>query len=227
MNETATAARATDADSVVVHEIYRSIQGESSQSGLSCAFVRLSGCNLRCRWCDTPQAFEGGRRMRIAEVLGAVQRMNTALVEVTGGEPLLQPGARPLLAALCATSDRVLLETSGERDISGVDPRVHRIVDIKTPSSGESHRVRWENLDLLTPRDEVKLVLLDRADYEWAREVVARERLERRAGQVLLSPVHGRLDPRELVGWVLEDGLRARVQLQLHKYIWEPGQQGV
>jgi 7-carboxy-7-deazaguanine synthase len=224
MNKTAPVAKA---NSVTVHEIYRSIQGESSLCGLSCAFVRLSGCNLRCSWCDTPQAFEAGRRMQIAELLKTVQQMDTALVEVTGGEPLLQPGARPLLGALCQTGRQVLLETSGERDISGIDPRVIRIMDIKTPSSGESHRVRWQNLDLLTPRDEVKLVLLDRADYEWAREVMAREKLERRAGQVLLSPVHGRLDPRELVAWVLEDGLRARVQLQLHKYIWDPGQRGV
>ena len=157
------------ADTVVVHEIYASVQGESSHCGLSCAFVRLSGCNLRCRWCDTPQAFEGGRRMQIAEVVDSVTAMDTALVEVTGGEPLLQPGARTLLQALCETGKTVLLETSGERDISGLDSRVIRIMDIKTPSSGESHRVRWENLDLLTSRDEVKFVLLDRDDYRWAR----------------------------------------------------------
>ncbi len=165
--------------------------------------------------------------MRIAEVREAVESMDTDLIEVTGGEPLLQPGTRPLLAALCETGRTVLLETSGERDISEMDPRVVRIMDIKTPSSGESHRVRWENLDLLTRRDEVKLVLLDRADYEWARGVIEREKLASRTGEVLLSPVHGELAPEELVAWVLQDGLRARVQLQLHKYIWGPDRQGV
>jgi 7-carboxy-7-deazaguanine synthase len=215
------------ADILLVHEIFLSIQGESSFAGLRCAFVRLAGCNLRCRWCDTPEALEGGRRMELGAVLGEVEKMGAPLVEVTGGEPLLQEATRPLLHSLCEAGKRVLLETSGERDISGIDPRVHRIMDLKTPSSGESERIRWQNLELLTGRDQVKMVLLDRRDYEWAREVVRRERLERRAGEVLLSPVYGEMDPRLLVSWILEDQLPARVQLQVHKYIWGPDQKAV
>lgn len=207
-------------DTVVVHEIYASIQGESSFVGLPCAFVRLSGCNLRCRWCDTPQAFYGGTRMERKAVLERALSFDTPLVEVTGGEPLLQPGTLPLLKELCDAGRTVLLETSGERDISEVDTRVHCIVDLKAPGSGESHRNRWSNLAHLSGRDEVKLVLADRADYEWAREVIARERLHERAGAVLLSCVWGELDPKDLVVWMLEDRLPARLQLQAHKFVW-------
>ncbi len=210
-----------------VYEVYRSIQGESSFAGLPCTFVRLAGCNLRCRWCDTREAFQGGKPMTQDQVLGKIRQMGTQLVEVTGGEPLLQPAAKSLMHALCEQGSTVLLETSGERDIAGIDPRVHRILDIKTPSSGESHRNRWDNLKLLTNRDEVKLVLLDRVDYEWARDVMVRHGLLEGASPVLLSCVHGQLDPRQLVNWVLEDALRVRVQLQLHKYIWGPDTTGV
>lgn len=214
-------------DVLMIHEIYASIQGESSFAGLPCAFVRTTGCNLRCSWCDTPQAFHGGEKLARAEVLRRALALNTPLVEVTGGEPLLQPGVIPLLRELCDAGKTVLIETSGERDISAVDARVHRIVDLKAPGSGESARNRCENLQLLTPRDELKLVLADRADYEWARALTVGEALHTRVRHVLFSPVHGVLDPKELVAWVLADGLPVRVNLQLHKYIWGAAAQGV
>jgi 7-carboxy-7-deazaguanine synthase len=214
-------------DSLVIHEIYRSIQGETSFAGRPCTLVRLSGCNLRCSWCDTPQAFTGGTRMSRAEVRDRALAFETQLVLVTGGEPLLQAATWPLLAELCDTRRTVLLETSGERDIAGVDPRVHRIVDMKAPGSGECPRNRLQNLALLGPRDELKFVLKDRTDYAWARDMIVRERLIGRVREVLLSPVHGVLDPRELVAWTLADRLEVRVQLQLHKYIWGKDTQGV
>lgn len=214
-------------DSLVIHEIYRSVQGETSFAGKPCTLVRLSGCNLRCRWCDTPQAFTGGTRMSRDEVMQRALELGTQLVLITGGEPLLQPAVLPLMRALCDAGRTVMLETSGERDIAAVDPRVHRIVDMKAPGSAESQRNRYENLALLTARDQVKVVLADRADYEWARALIAREQLTARAGEVLLSCVHGELDPSELVAWVLADGLEVRVQLQLHKYIWGANAQGV
>jgi 7-carboxy-7-deazaguanine synthase len=218
---------AEGAGSLVIHEIYRSVQGETSFAGKPCTLVRLSGCNLRCRWCDTPQAFTGGTRMALGEVVERALALGTRLILVTGGEPLLQPTALPLMRALCDAGRTVMIETSGERDIAQVDPRVHRIVDMKAPGSGEHARNRYQNLQLLTERDQLKLVLADRTDYEWARELIAREQLVARAGEVLLSCVHGELDPRELVAWVLADGLDVRVQLQLHKYIWGADAQGV
>jgi 7-carboxy-7-deazaguanine synthase len=214
-------------DSLVIHEIYRSIQGETSFVGRPCTLVRLSGCNLRCRWCDTPQAFQGGTRLSRAEVVRQALALGTPIVLVTGGEPLLQPAAIPLLSDLCDAGRTVMLETSGERDISAVDARVHRIVDMKAPGSGEHLRNRYENLALLGSRDQLKFVLAGREDYEWARALIEREGVIGRAGEVLLSPVHGELDPRELVAWTLDDGLNVRVQLQLHKYIWGQDVQGV
>jgi 7-carboxy-7-deazaguanine synthase len=214
-------------DTLVIHEIYRSIQGETSFAGMPCTLVRLSGCNLRCRWCDTPQAFTGGKRMPRAQVLAAALALHTPLVLVTGGEPLLQAATVPLLRELCDAGKITLIETSGERDITEIDPRVHRIVDMKAPGSDESHRNRYENLALLRKTDELKLVLADRRDYEWARELITREHPQDRAHAVLLSPVHGELDPKELVAWALEDELPVRVQLQLHKYIWGAHAQGV
>lgn len=216
-----------DIDQIRVHEIYESIQGESSFAGLPCTFVRLSRCNLRCRWCDTPQAFEGGTEMSRAAVLEKALSFGTPLVELTGGEPLLQEGAIPLLRELCDAGRTVLLETSGERDISLVDPRVHRIMDLKAPGSGESQRNRWENVAHLSSRDEVKIVLADRADYEWAKGVIEEHGLERRVNEVLLSPVWGELDPKDLVKWVLEDEMPVRVQIQMHKVIWDADTQGV
>lgn len=212
--------------SVRIHEIYASIQGESSFVGLPCTFVRTSRCNLRCRWCDTPQAFVGGDKMSIDSILSEVAALTPKMVEVTGGEPLLQESTPELLKALCDAGYQVLLETSGERDIGIVDPRVHRIMDIKAPGSGEHEGNRWENIELLTKRDEVKFVLADEADYTWAKSIVDEHRLPQRTS-VLLSPVFGELDPALLVDWSVRDGLDVRVQVQLHKYIWDADRQGV
>lgn len=207
-------------DTLVVHEIYRSIQGESSFAGLPCTFVRLTGCNLRCTWCDTPQAFYQGTRMQREHVLNAALEYGTRLVELTGGEPLLQPGAFLLLSELCDRGRTVLLETSGEADVSRVDVRVHKIMDLKAPGSGEGHRNRWENLDHLRQGDEIKFVLKDRADYEWMRTTIRERDLEQLGPALLASGVFGALNPADLVAWVLEDSLQVRVQLQLHKVIW-------
>jgi 7-carboxy-7-deazaguanine synthase len=214
-------------DTLVVHEIYASVQGESTFAGLSCAFVRLTGCNLRCVWCDTPQAFYGGTRMQRIDVLARALALGTPLVELTGGEPLLQPGAIPLLRELCDAGKVVLLETSGEAPVDAVDPRVHKIMDLKAPGSGECQRNRWSNLEHLTVNDEIKFVLADRADYEWMKATIRERRLERRVRALLASCVFGSLSPKELVSWVLEDHLDVRVQLQLHKYIWGAEAQGV
>src|SRR5450631_4486846 len=173
------------ASTLVIHEIYTSIQGESSFAGLACTFVRTTGCNLRCVWCDTPQAFYGGTRMSRGEVLAKALSFGTPLVELTGGEPLLQPGALVLLRELCDAGRTALVETSGEADVSRVDPRVHKVMDLKCPGSGESHRNRWENLEHIGPRDELKFVLADRADYEWMRDVVRERRLADRTPNLL------------------------------------------
>jgi len=214
-------------DTLVVHEIYRSIQGESTFAGLPCAFVRLTGCNLRCSWCDTPQAFYGGTRLRRTEVFERTLALGTPLVELTGGEPLLQPGALVLLRELCDAGRTVLVETSGEADVSRVDPRVHKIMDLKAPGSGEAHRNRWSNLDHIGSGDEIKFVLADRADYEWMRAVITERRLAERTPNLLASTVFGRLATRDLVTWTLADKLPVRVQLQMHKYVWAPETQGV
>ncbi len=210
-----------------VHEIYASVQGESSFAGLPCTFVRLSGCNLRCRWCDTPQAFTEGQQLSLEVVTRRALATATQLVELTGGEPLLQPEALPLMAALADAGRTVLLETSGERDISGVDPRVHRIVDLKAPGSGESTKNRLENLAHLTRRDELKVVLADRVDYEWARGLIRAEHLHERVAHVLFAPVFGELSPATLVKWMLDDALPARLNLPLHKHIWGADSAGV
>lgn len=214
-------------DTLVVHEIYASIQGESTFVGLPCAFVRLTGCNLRCAWCDTTQAFYGGRRMRREAVREEALALGTPLVELTGGEPLLQPGAIPLLSELCDAGRTVLVETSGEADVSKVDPRVHKIMDLKAPGSGENARNRYANLAYIGPQDELKFVLVDRLDYEWMRGIIAEKELGKLGCTLLASPVWGKLDPKDLVRWVLDDGLRVRVQVQLHKVIWGSEAQGV
>ncbi|MET0284791.1 MAG: radical SAM protein [Polyangiales bacterium] len=214
-------------DVLMVHEIYASIQGESSFAGVPCTFVRTTGCNLRCSWCDTTQAFHGGQKLSRADVLQRALAFQTPLVELTGGEPLLQAAVPTLLRELCDAGKTVLIETSGERDISVVDPRVHRIVDVKAPGSGEHERNRRENWQHLTQRDELKFVLKHRQDYEWSRALVREYSLHQRCNHVLFSPVHGVLDPKELVSWILEDTLPVRVNLQLHKYVWSPTQQGV
>ncbi|HEY3593584.1 MAG TPA: radical SAM protein [Polyangiaceae bacterium] len=214
-------------DTLVVHEIYASIQGESTFAGLPCTFVRLTGCNLRCVWCDTPQAFYGGTRMRRSEVLERALALKTPLVELTGGEPLLQPGTLPLLKELCDAGKEVLIETSGEAPVDHVDERVRKIMDLKAPGSGECHRNRFSNLAFLTRRDEIKFVLTDRVDYDWMKATIRENALGDRVGALLASCVFGRLSPKELVDWVMEDGLDVRVQLQLHKYIWGEHAQGV
>ena len=202
-----------------VTEIFHSLQGESSRAGLPTMFVRLTGCPLRCAWCDTDYAFSGGETMTLGEVLLEVAKHGARHVCVTGGEPLAQKACLPLLAALCDAGYSVSLETSGALDISGVDPRVSRIMDLKAPGSGEAERNHWENLGLLNERDELKMVLAGEADYEWARKAIRERKLEAIC-PVLLSPVPGQLDPKRLAEWVLRDKLPVRVQLQLHKLIW-------
>lgn len=214
-------------DTLVIHEIYASIQGESTFAGLPCTFVRTTGCNLRCTWCDTTQAFYGGTRMSRAEVLAKALATGTDLVELTGGEPLLQPGVFPLMTELCDAGRTVLVETSGEADVSKVDPRVHKIMDLKAPGSGESARMRWSNLEHLGAGDEIKFVLSDRTDYEWMRDAIRARDLARRTPNLLASTVFGKLATKQLVTWVLEDKLPVRVQLQMHKYVWAPETQGV
>jgi 7-carboxy-7-deazaguanine synthase len=214
-------------DTLVIHEIYASIQGESTFAGLPCTFVRTTGCNLRCVWCDTPQAFHGGTRMARGDVLARALSFATPLVELTGGEPLLQPGVFPLLTELCDAGREVLVETSGEADVARVDPRVHKIMDLKCPASGESQRNRWTNLDHIGPRDEIKFVLADRADYEWMRAAIEARGLASRTPNLLASTVFGKLATKDLVAWVLEDALPVRVQLQMHKYVWTPDSTGV
>ncbi|WP_394824079.1 radical SAM protein [Pendulispora albinea] len=214
-------------DTLVIHEIYASIQGESSFAGLPCTFIRTTGCNLRCSWCDTTQAFYGGTRMPRSAVLARALDTGTDLVELTGGEPLLQPAVFPLMTELCDRNRTVLVETSGEADVSPVDPRVHKIMDLKPPGSGESHRNRWSNLDHITARDELKFVLTGRTDYEWMRGIIRDRHLTSLTPKLLASTAFGTLLPRDLVAWVLEDKLPVRVQLQLHKYIWSHDTQGV
>ena len=212
---------------LTINEIFHSVQGESTFAGRPCVFVRLTACDLRCRWCDTPYAFYEGRKMSVDQVVAEVEARHCPLVEVTGGEPLLQPDVNLLLQRLLDLGKTVLLETGGHRSIAQVPAGVIRIMDVKCPGSGEAAKHDWSNLALLTPRDEVKFVIADRADYEFARDVVSRERLADRCSAVLFSPVHGALEPRTLAEWVLADGVSARVQLQLHKYIWSPEARGV
>jgi 7-carboxy-7-deazaguanine synthase len=212
---------------LTINEIYPSIQGESTYTGLPCVFVRTTACDLRCAWCDTPYAFHEGRKMSLDEVMAVVEGFGLPLVELTGGEPLLQPAIYPLMERLLAEGYTVLLETGGHVDIGRVPAQVVRIVDVKCPGSGESHRNHWPNLDRLRPHDEVKFVVRDRADYEFAREAISAHALAGRVAAVLLSPVHGVLDPKALAAWMLEDRLPARLQLQAHKYIWSAEARGV
>lgn len=208
-----------DAAVLRVTEIFHSLQGESTRVGLPTVFVRLTGCPLRCVWCDTAYAFAGGTAMPLAEILARVSAFDCPTVCVTGGEPLAQKACLALLTALCDAGYSVSLETSGALDIGGVDARVSRIVDIKTPASGEAGKNRWENLALLTPRDELKLVLASASDYAWAKDVLRERKLDRLC-TVLFSPVQGELDPAQLAEWILRDRLPVRFQLQLHKILW-------
>ena len=202
-----------------ISEIFHSIQGESTRVGLPTVFVRLTGCPLRCDWCDTSYAFSGGTPLAIPAILAQVASFGCPTVCVTGGEPLAQAACLPLLTALCDAGYSVSLETSGALDIGGVDPRVSRIVDLKAPGSGESAKNRWENLDLLRPTDELKLVLASRDDYDWAVAACRERRLFGRC-PILFSPVWDSLSPRDLAGWILQDRLPVRLQLQLHKVLW-------
>lgn len=215
-----------------ITEIFHSIQGESTWSGLACTFVRLTGCPLRCVWCDTAYAFEGGERMTIEEIITQVRDIGTDLVEITGGEPLAHKNAFFLADRLLEEGFTVLVETSGAFDVSPLDDRVHKIMDLKCPGSGEVERNHWPNLTRLTARDEVKFVVRDRTDYEWMRTVVAERGLGDlvRGGDLnalLVSPVWGDIDLEELAGWILEDRLPVRMQVQLHKQIWGPEKTGV
>lgn len=212
---------------LTVNEIFHSIQGESTYAGQPCVFVRLTACDLRCSWCDTPYAFHEGRRMSVDEVVAAVEQYGCPVVEVTGGEPLLQKEVYPLMNRLLASGKTVLLETGGHRSIADVPGEVVRIVDVKCPGSGEAEKNDWENLRRVTARDEVKFVIADRADYEYARDIVRREGLAARVAAVHFSPVHGVLAPADLAAWVLEDRLPVRLQLQVHKYIWGADVRGV
>ncbi|MEY2489180.1 MAG: 7-carboxy-7-deazaguanine synthase [Verrucomicrobiota bacterium] len=212
---------------LTINEIYHSIQGESTWAGEPCVFVRLTFCDLRCNYCDTEYAFYEGRKQTLKEIVDAVATFQCPLVEVTGGEPLLQKNVLPLMTMLAEAGHTVLLETSGAHDISKVDPRVHRIMDLKTPGSGESARNLFSNIEHLTERDEVKFVIGSREDYEWSREQVERYALTQRCRAVLFSPIFGRIDPREIVEWILADKLPVRFQLQMHKFIWTPTTQGV
>ena len=207
---------------LTINEIYFSVQGESTWAGLPCVFVRLTFCDLRCTYCDTEYAFYEGKKQTLGEIVDAVVVYDCPLVEITGGEPLLQKNVLPLMTLLVNAGRTVLLETSGAHDISEVDPRVHRIMDLKTPGSGEVQRNLLANIDHLTERDEVKFVIGSREDYEWSREQVARFGLAARCRAVLFSPIFGRIDPREIVQWILADRLPVRFQLQMHKFIWTP-----
>ncbi|MEE2682265.1 MAG: radical SAM protein [Planctomycetota bacterium] len=221
-----------------INELFHSVQGESSWSGLPCVFVRLTGCPLRCTYCDTEYAFREGSQRTVRDLLEEVLAIDCDLVELTGGEPLAQKPVFPFMKALCDAGRTVLVETSNGVDIRACDPRVIRILDLKTPGSGQVHRNRMENLEDLRPHDEVKFVLCDRTDYEWAREQIREHDLIARCRAVLLSPTFQQepgleiagcaaLEPRRVVEWMLEDGLRARLQLQMHKFIWHPSTRGV
>ena len=212
---------------LTINEIFHSIQGESRRAGEPCVFVRLTACDLRCSWCDTAYAFYEGSKRSVDDVVAEVEKYACPLVEITGGEPLLQEDVYPLMDHLLASGHTVMIETGGHRSIARVPSAVLKIVDVKCPGSGEAHRNHWENLDLVGSHDEVKFVLKDRADYDYAKEAVADHALVGKVGAVHFSPVHGVLDARVLSEWVLADRLAVRVQLQLHKFIWSPETRGV
>ena len=212
---------------LTVNEIFHSTQGESTHAGRPCVFVRLTACDLRCSWCDTPYAFHEGTKMTVDDVLDRVRSYGCEVVEVTGGEPLLQKDVYPLMERLLAEGHTVLLETGGHRSVSAVPAAVHRIIDVKCPGSGEADKNYWANLAELRPADEVKFVIRDRADYEYARSILRQRALHEKCAAVLFSPVHGVMNSRELAEWILQDRLPVRLQLQAHKYIWDPSTRGV
>ncbi len=209
-----------------VSEIFKSIQGESSYSGLPCVFIRLAGCNLRCRYCDTRYAYNEGEETSVLEILSRVVSYQCSLVEITGGEPLIQRKTADLAAALIEKDCKVLVETNGTQDISVLPQEAIRIMDIKCPSSGESDKMRWENILELRPEDEIKFVISNRHDYEWVKKTLFEKLADTKAG-ILFSTVFGELHPRHLAHWMLTDNIQARLQLQIHKYIWTPDARGV
>jgi 7-carboxy-7-deazaguanine synthase len=211
---------------LLIHEIYRSLQGESTFAGLPCVFVRTAVCGQRCVWCDTPHAFTEGEELELNEVIRRATSYGCPLVEITGGEPLLQPEVHPLMSALADTGMTVLLETSGAEDVAPVDSRVHIIMDLKCPDSGECERNRFSNLDHLKPTDEIKFVIASRRDFDWTVQTIHEHQLDGRF-TVLLSPVFDRIELADLSAWLLESGLNVRLQLQMHKYIWNPKARGV
>jgi 7-carboxy-7-deazaguanine synthase len=214
------------AGTLIVHEIYRSLQGESTFAGLPCVFVRLTACHLRCSYCDTPHAFHSGEALSLDDVVARALALGGSLIEITGGEPLLHPEALPLMARLADAGRTVLLETSGALDISRVDPRVRIILDLKTPGSGEANANLWSNVSRLKPIDEVKFVVCDRADFDWAIEQIQSRELLARC-PVLVSPVHAKVAPAQLAQWLLDSGLPLRLQVQLHKALWGTETRGV
>ncbi|KMP12267.1 7-carboxy-7-deazaguanine synthase [Candidatus Nitromaritima sp. SCGC AAA799-C22] len=209
-----------------ITEIYKSVQGESTYMGLPCVFVRLTGCNLRCVWCDTTHAFHGGKNMSVEEIVGQVEAFGIGLVEITGGEPLLQNEVFPLMDALIKKNFRVMLETGGSLPVKNVPKAVIKIVDLKCPASGEENKNYWDNLNHLAPDDEVKFVIADRADYEWSRSILRKHELQKKS-HILFSPVFGKLCLKDLTEWILEDNLPVRLQTQLHKHIWNKDTIGV
>ena len=211
---------------LVINEIFHSIQGESSHMGRPCVFVRLTYCNIRCSYCDTEYAFYEGKETPIDEIVASVRRFGCKLVEVTGGEPLFQANVHELMTRLCDEGYELLLETGGSLDIGGVDERVRRIVDFKCPSSGMMNKNLWENVKYLNARDEVKFVVGNREDYDWSKRMIAEFEIDRRS-PVLMSVVFGKLEPVQLSEWILSDNLNVRFQLQMHKYIWSPETKGV
>lgn len=212
---------------MVVTEIFKSIQGESSFVGLPCVFIRLTGCNLRCHWCDTAYSFYGGQNMTPDEVLGRVRELGGKLVEFTGGEPLLQKDVQPLAAQLVGEGFRVLMETSGERFVGDLPRAVVKVLDVKCPGSGESDKFCFDNLAVLERKDEIKFVIVDETDYRYALDFISKHQLHDRVDEVIFSPVFGRLQPRQLAEWILRDGLNVRMGMQIHKFIWEPETKGV
>jgi 7-carboxy-7-deazaguanine synthase len=211
---------------LLIHEIYRSLQGESTFAGLPCVFVRTAVCGQRCVWCDTPHAFTQGEELELDEVIRRVRNYGCPLVEITGGEPLLQPEVHPLMTALANAGLTILLETSGAEDVSPVDSRVHIIMDLKCPDSGECEQNQFSNLDHLKPTDEIKFVIASRRDFDWTVRTIREHQLDERF-TVLLSPVFDRITLVDLAAWLLESGLNVRLQLQMHKYIWDPKARGV
>jgi len=218
--------KSSSSDTLIINEIFFSIQGESTRIGLPCVFVRLTSCDLRCTWCDTTYAFNEGTEMSLDVIIKKVEEYKCKLVEITGGEPLLQANVHLLMKRLCDAHYDVMIETGGHRDISGVDPRVKRIMDIKCPGSLMDKRNRWENIEALTAQDEVKFVIADEIDYEWAKKIIQKYNLTTRC-TILMSPVFSNLENRTLAEWILRDHLHVQFQLQMHKYIWEPTTRGV